>query len=659
MLYPPPQPTQDGHTIAKEENNHFPHNDVMDTPTFLQSLDMPTSETGASLLDGLGSDGGAGLSEFGLSPNFGSFPEYTDPNGKDEAVHDVGAVNSMASPTLGSASALPNLLHGGIGQGLGNMNSALTKISPLLPLPQLSDPVINNLQIPSASVLSSYLQNGSTMGRNGPQLLTSGKKKKVPQASKQPPAFIQKMWSMVNDPENHTYIHWSDDGESFLVAHREEFMKSILPKYFKHNNFASFVRQLNMYGWHKVQDVTSGLLRDDRNPEEVLQFKNPLFMRGREDLLDSIVRNKSGANETEAADVNQLNLQLVINELELIKMNQLAIIEDMRRMRKDNQMLWNESFSARERHLKQTDTLEKIMKFLAVVYGNSAGKVFEVEDRYDQHFDHQVSPYTSSKNSSVSNPTPSAAATYPPHQPFQKPRLMLMNKAYQLTPEESKSLTASSRNVTNANSPSAPTNSEHASPTANGEQITELNPKGRNSTSSRKDSVASTGRDVIEEIARSSPDLSHGDANKVFQQIMNPDGSIASPNNYLSDFAQYFQNTPSMPNAPDKTQINDNIQGLEQNIYRQGQALLHVQDLLQQLTDRQNQQQEELQQHKQKQGLVSLTPNSGDEFNMDDFLSSNPLDTNSTDGKSPEKPPSKRHIEDAEDESTSTKKAKK
>jgi hypothetical protein len=41
-------------------------------------------------------------------------------------------------------------------------------------------------------------------------------------------------------------ITWADDNCSFWVSNIEQFARDILPIYYKHNNYASFVRQLNM-----------------------------------------------------------------------------------------------------------------------------------------------------------------------------------------------------------------------------------------------------------------------------------------------------------------------------------------------------------------------------------------------------------------------------
>jgi heat shock transcription factor 1 len=44
------------------------------------------------------------------------------------------------------------------------------------------------------------------------------------------------------NPENSDIISWNEDGNAFLVKKVNEFADQILPKYFKHNNYASFVR---------------------------------------------------------------------------------------------------------------------------------------------------------------------------------------------------------------------------------------------------------------------------------------------------------------------------------------------------------------------------------------------------------------------------------
>ena len=130
-----------------------------------------------------------------------------------------------------------------------------------------------------------------------------------PPAPTNVPAFLAKLWKMVENPDTGNgqlthhpdgvntdnvcaddYICWTGDGSSFRIRDQTQFAASLLPYYYKHSNMASFVRQLNMYDFHKVMNVEAGGLRGERDEVE---FAHPYFERGQDHLLEQIKRKVS------------------------------------------------------------------------------------------------------------------------------------------------------------------------------------------------------------------------------------------------------------------------------------------------------------------------------------------------------------------------------
>ncbi|NXK43468.1 HSF1 protein, partial [Piprites chloris] len=108
-------------------------------------------------------------------------------------------------------------------------------------------------------------------------------------------------------------------GSSFHVFDQGQFAKEVLPKYFKHNNMASFVRQLNMYGFRKVVHIEQGgLVKPEKDDTE---FQHPYFIRGQEHLLENIKRKVTSVSGIKHEDikVRQDNVTKLLTDIQVMK----------------------------------------------------------------------------------------------------------------------------------------------------------------------------------------------------------------------------------------------------------------------------------------------------------------------------------------------------
>lgn len=120
------------------------------------------------------------------------------------------------------------------------------------------------------------------------------RRRKEDSSSKFAPVFLSKAYAMFesvsNDSTNSNIACWSDNGDSFLIKNIDLFAEHIIPEYYKHKNFSSFVRQLNFYGFRKVKS-------DNVRNSNFWEFKHPHFLRGSPELLNQIKRSDHFNND--------------------------------------------------------------------------------------------------------------------------------------------------------------------------------------------------------------------------------------------------------------------------------------------------------------------------------------------------------------------------
>ncbi|URE03453.1 Heat stress transcription factor [Musa troglodytarum] len=193
------------------------------------------------------------------------------------------------------------------------------------------------------------------------------------------PPFLSKTYELVDDPALDAVLSWAPAGRSFVVWDPEEFARAVLPRHFKHNNFSSFVRQLNTYGFHKIDA--------DR-----WEFANEDFLQGNRVSLKNINRRRS-------SQVHQMAMQVSLSaepensglegEIHMLKSDRSALMQEIMRLQQEHLITVQQMDMLKLRMQSAEQRQKQMVSFLAKVIRNP---VFLVHLRQQQEQSGIASP---------------------------------------------------------------------------------------------------------------------------------------------------------------------------------------------------------------------------------------------------------------------------
>lgn len=163
------------------------------------------------------------------------------------------------------------------------------------------------------------------------------KKRKVGNCNKS--KFLRKLFKILNNDDYSNCIRWSDDGSSFIISNKFAFENNVLTN-FNHNNFSSFIRQLNNYNFHNIS-LDKGEIKyqhdefnKNKSLDEILLIKKQ----------QKIIANPKHLKNLKAK--NKYYNNLIIEKKELSSNLNQKILKNILLLEKNinNQVIINEKF---------------------------------------------------------------------------------------------------------------------------------------------------------------------------------------------------------------------------------------------------------------------------------------------------------------------------
>ncbi|KAL6899847.1 hypothetical protein ACP4OV_006505 [Aristida adscensionis] len=172
------------------------------------------------------------------------------------------------------------------------------------------------------------------------------------------PPFLSKTYDLVSEPALDGVISWGPAGNSFVVWDPSTFARDVLPHNFKHNNFSSFVRQLNTYGFRKVHA--------DR-----WEFAHEDFLRDSKHLLKRIVRRRSSPTQQSSIQPGSSSGESALDpELHTLRREKDALLQEVAKLKQEHRQTIEHMSTLNQRLESAEDRQKQMVSFLAKLLQN-------------------------------------------------------------------------------------------------------------------------------------------------------------------------------------------------------------------------------------------------------------------------------------------------
>ena len=180
-------------------------------------------------------------------------------------------------------------------------------------------------------------------------------------------SFLSKLYDILNDNAYKKIICWNNEGTCIIISDMNKFCNNVLPKYFKHNNYSSFVRQLNIYGFRKCQGLTKDEERYENEKfnkkitkEEITKLKRH---NKKIELFSNFIKNndKINSKDNEELSINNENdiLKFLLEKNEENKNNITELKKEVLELKNQKQFLIDQMKTFKDGH---AIILTKLMK---------------------------------------------------------------------------------------------------------------------------------------------------------------------------------------------------------------------------------------------------------------------------------------------------------